>query len=150
MQNGHNLSIWFCSPRHSIFLCLCDSLKCASAPPCLWQACMWFFKLHVVPNSSWRPLDCHWFSANCYKSNILSANVKAPPLLVLSASLILLPSRCQYAYIRKSSFCYFCACTCCCYSILAGLKWICISKHFTLTNFSIFAKKVFIRNWKRN
>ena len=63
---------------------------------------------------------------------------------------LFLPSRCQYAYIRKSSFCYFCACTCCCYTILAGLEWICISKHFTLTNFSIFAKKVFIRNWKRN
>ena len=52
---------------------------------------MCFFNLHVVPNSSWRPQDCHWFSANCYKSNILSANVKAPPLLVLSAILCSFP-----------------------------------------------------------
>lgn len=110
-QRRRNLLI---SPVLNV-LVVCEAQACASStPPFLWDTHVCFFKsfffvtrLQLVPKSSPRLLNCHrFFSENLCKLNILSSNVKARPLLVLSSILLF---QIIFNISMNSGFCYFCA-----------------------------------------
>lgn len=139
----------FVTRSHVLFqlLLVFAMLVCAfSTPSCLWDARMCFFNLSVIPNSSRRPPDCHWFDLQIARNQIFCRQMsKLHQYCFFPRHFLSFLTLSIHINITNSTFCYFCACSYC-FSILAWNGFL-SQKHFTQIS-PILANNL-IRNEKR-